>query len=99
MPITVLKHDPGITDAWDAWDRGDHVLSAKEGAIYSLPDGERVGDLMSDWTKCPIHNGTCQDMVVLELYAINPDKGGEPVKVHLCPLGICGNGEKCPLNK
>lgn len=84
---------------WDAWDEGDHTLTKEEGKMFSLPDGRRVGDCMQKWTVCPIHNASCQHMAILELYAINPDKGGKPVKVQLCPLGVMGNGDTCPLNK
>ena len=74
-------------------------MGPEEGRIFQLGHGEKVADLMSEWTRCPIGNGTCQDMVEVHMYAINPDLGGCATTVALCPLGVAGAGEKCPLNK
>ena len=84
---------------WDIWDAGHHALNENEGRVWKHPEGEKIGDLLSDWTVCPIGNASCQNAAYLELYATNPDKGGKAVKVMLCPLGVEGDGEKCPLNK
>ncbi len=101
MAIVIIKkeEEDDMHSIFDAWDRGDHVLSETEGNMYKAPRGSKIGTLMSDWTICPIGNATCIDTAVLELYAYNPDKGGATVKVRLCPRGVSGDGEKCPLNK
>jgi len=99
MAIYVMSKDATHGELWDAWDRGHHVLNHGEGQLYNHPQGEKLGDMLSDWTVCPIGNGTCQDAVFVEMCAINPDLGFETIQVQLCPRGISGDGEKCPLNK
>ena len=98
MTIKVLK--PGdCQTAFDAWDEGHHTLGSEEGALFEHAEGEKLGDLMSEWTVCPIGNGTCNDMVDVRMLAIHPDKPPENVVVQLCPLGVSGDGDSCPLNK
>lgn len=85
-------------EVWQAWDDGHHILNNNEAKVFELPEGEKLGALMSDWTICPVGNSSCQDMAVLELFAVNPNKGGEATYVQLCPRGV-SCFEKCPLNK
>jgi hypothetical protein len=106
MSIKVIKSEgfgSGLHVSHDeyhnAWDEGHHVLNETEGKLFEHPQGEKLGEVMSEWTVCPISNGTCQDMVMAEMVAVHPDKPPQSVSVYLCPLGISGNGESCPLNK
>lgn len=88
-----------LDDVFAVWDRGEFLFSDLEQALLDLPDGSKLGDILSKSTKCPIHNGTCESMIIIKVYGMNPDKGYKLIEVQVCPLGVEGDGDACPLNK
>ena len=83
----------------DKWDAGEFTHCDEAQEIVDLEGGKKIGDIMSKMTVCPVGNATCVLYMKLEIYGYNPDKAGEKTYISICPLGVEGDGEKCPLNK
>ena len=86
-------------DMFDVWDRGEHFFNDVERALIDLKDGKKLGDLLKEATKCPVYDSSCESMIFIEVYGVHPEKGHKKEVIQICPIGIKGNGEKCPLNK
>lgn len=94
-----MKKIKTFQDLCDLWDAGEFFYTDVEEALMNIPDGEKLGNIMKDMTVCPVHNATCETMMRITVWGINPDKGHHKQIIDICPLGVSGWGEKCPLNK
>lgn len=85
--------------AIEKWEKGEHYFGEIGEALRNLKDGEKIGNILSKCTICPIHNSSCHDFLELAVYGVHPEKRGTLKKLSICELGIEGDGIKCPLNK
>jgi len=71
--------------------------------IFDLKSGEKIGDLMKNFTICPLRNASCSSYVKLEFfgYGMSLLSGYEAgtKEIWLCPWGVGPTGEECKLNK
>ena len=84
---------------WDKWDKGEHTYSDAEEKLMTLKRGEKIGNVLAECTICPIGNATCAEFFNITVAGFHPEKGIEEQKITICPLGVAGDGEDCPLNK
>jgi hypothetical protein len=82
------------------YDEEDKLIS-----IY--PEGEPIGNIFNwirpeedtiECTFCPVHNGTCNSMMKLEIFGFHPHKKGKKMMIDICSIGV-SNIDKCPLSK
>lgn len=85
--------------AYKKWDKGEHYFGDIGEALRDLKDGEKIGNILSKCTICPIHNASCHDFLELSIYGFHPKKGGKLEKISICECGVEGDGITCPLNK
>lgn len=86
-------------DVFERWDKGEHFFGELGEKLLKLKDGEKIGNILSNCTICPIHNGSCHDFLEVGIYGVHPNKKGKLEKISICECGVEGAGERCPLNK
>jgi len=86
-------------DIFETWDAGEFFFNEVEEQLINLPDGMKLNEILKKSTKCPVHNGTCESMILITVFGMHPEKGHKKVEIQICPLGVEGDGEDCPLNK
>jgi len=88
-----------IKERFRIWDEGGYTYNEVEEKLLELKEGEKIKDILSECTVCPIGNATCEHYLTFKFVGFNPNKGYKKHEMMICGIGIEGDGEKCPLNK
>lgn len=63
-----------------------------------LKAGEKLGEVLSACTICPVGNATCENYIDLIFVGFHPEKKLQEHKIMICGLGIA-DIDHCPLSK
>lgn len=84
------------------WDRGEYTYNPVEQELLKLQGGqklgEKVGQLLSSCTVCPVGNATCEHYLEFIFVGFHPEKGCKKHTMMICGLGI-EDIDHCPLSK
>jgi glutamine synthetase len=87
-----------LGEMFNLWDEGEFIYDEFAAEMLKTPEGENVGFILKNVTKCPVHNGTCNSYHRLMVHGYNPDKGCKEHEIWLCPSGH-RNIDECSLSK
>lgn len=85
-------------DMFDLWDKGEFIYDEFSAEILKIPDGQNIGFMFKNVTKCPVHNGSCNSYHTLTIHGYHPEKGCLDEEIMICPSGH-RNIHECSLSK
>ena len=82
------------------WDHYNYLLPKKLFDLLEVKKGEEVGDLLSKFTKCPVRNSSCTNIIEVNFdgCGANRDPYYQRYAVWLCSIGA-KNIDECALSK
>lgn len=83
---------------FEKWDNGEYTYGAAEEKLLALNGGDRLGNILSACTICPVGNSNCKDYLTIEIVGFHPDKGLTTKDLMVRSLGITSI-DTCPLSK
>ena len=84
-----------IQDIFKKWDNGKHTFDPIGEKLLNLQAGEKIGNILSESTICPVGNSTCSHYIRVFIYGFHPN-GGIEKEIWICSYGC--STKNCLLN-